>query len=173
VPAVEGRAVVLAGSCSAATRAQIERAKMAWPNIKLEADRIASGAPVAREAVDWALAQPAATPVLVYSSAVPEEVAAVQQRYGRESAGAMIEETLGMIATGLVAGGMHRLIVAGGETAGAVVSALGITGLKIGREIDPGVPWTESLDERRLALALKSGNFGADDFFQKAFGMLA
>src|SRR5205085_1481836 len=100
MPAVKGRAAVLAGSCSAATRAQIERAKAAWPNVKLEADRIASGALVAKEAVDWALAQPDMTPVLIYSSAEPEEVAAIQQRYGRERAGAMIEETLGMIATG-------------------------------------------------------------------------
>jgi uncharacterized protein YgbK (DUF1537 family) len=173
VPKVEGRAVVLAGSCSAATRAQIEHAKAFWPSLKLEAERIAYGAPVAREIIDWALSQPADTPVLIYSSAEPEEVAATQQRYGREEAGAMIEETLGMIATGLVAGGARRLIVAGGETAGAVVSALGVTALKIGREIDPGVPWTESLGKPRLALALKSGNFGGVDFFAKAFGMLS
>lgn len=173
VPKVEGRAVVLAGSCSAATRAQIEHAKAFWPSLKLEAERIASGVPMAREIIDWAMAQPAEAPVLIYSSAEPEEVAATQKRYGREKAGAMIEETLGMIATGLVAGGITRLIVAGGETAGAVVSALGITGLRIGREIDPGVPWTESLGKPRLALALKSGNFGGTDFFAKAFGMLS
>ena len=111
--------------------------------------------------------------MLIYSSAAPEEVAAVQQRYGRERAGAMMEEALGAIAAGLVAGGARRIIVAGGETAGAVVSTLGVTGLKIGREIDPGVPWTESLGEPRLALALKSGNFGGVDFFPKAFGMLS
>jgi uncharacterized protein YgbK (DUF1537 family) len=173
VPEVKGRAVVLAGSCSTATRGQIEHAKKLWPSLKLEADRIATGAPIAHETIDWTLAQPAETPVLLYSSAAPEEVAAVQQRYGRERAGAMLEETLGMIATGLVAGGVRQIIVAGGETAGAVVSALGVTGLKIGREIDPGVPWTESIGEPRLALALKSGNFGAGDFFAKAFGMLA
>ena len=163
---------MLAGSCSTATRGQIAHAQEIWPSMKLEPDRIASGAPVAREAIDWALAQPADTPVLIYSSAAPEEVAAVQQRYGRERAGAMLEETLGLIATGLVAGGARQMIVAGGETAGAVVSALGVKGLRIGREIDPGVPWTESLGEPRLALALKSGNFGAPDFFPKAFGML-
>ena len=173
MPAVEGRAAVLAGSCSAATRGQIEYAKRLWPHCKLEPGRIATGEPVAAETVAWALAQPGDTPVLVYGSAPPEEVAAVQQRYGRERAGEMMEEALGAIASGLVAAGVRRLVVAGGETAGAVVSALGITALKIGREIDPGVPWTESIGEPRLALALKSGNFGGEDFFQKAFGMLA
>jgi uncharacterized protein YgbK (DUF1537 family) len=173
LPSARGRAVVLAGSCSTATRGQIKHAAKTWPHQKLDPDRIASGAPVAREVIDWALAQPADTPVLIYSSAAPEEVAAVQQRYGRERAGTMLEETLGMIATGLAAGGVRRIIIAGGETAGAVVSALAVTGLKIGREIDPGVPWTESIGEPRLALALKSGNFGTPDFFPKAFGMLA
>jgi uncharacterized protein YgbK (DUF1537 family) len=65
------------------------------------------------------------------------------------------------------------LIVAGGETSGAVVQALAVSALRIGPEIDPGVPWTETLSEPRLALALKSGNFGAEDFFEKAFKMLA
>ena len=117
--------------------------------------------------------QPENAPVLIYGSAPPEEVKAVQARYGREKAGAMMEETLGKIAAKLVAGGARRMIVAGGETAGAVVSSLGIEGLKIGREIDPGVPWTESIGEPKLALALKSGNFGGVDFFSKAFGMLS
>jgi uncharacterized protein YgbK (DUF1537 family) len=128
---------------------------------------------VADEVIAWALAQPADAPVLIYSSAAPEEVAAVQKRYGRERAGAMMEETLGKIASGLVGNGFRRIIVAGGETAGAVVSALGVTGLRIGSEIDPGVPWTEPLGKPRLALALKSGNFGGVDFFPKALGMVS
>lgn len=81
----------------------------------------------------------------------------------------MIERTLGRIARGLVDKGVHRLVVAGGETAGAVVGALGVEGLAIGPEIDPGVPWTFSIGRPTLALALKSGNFGAPDFFTKAF----
>ena len=81
----------------------------------------------------------------------------------------MVEQTLGRIAQALVAAGVRRLIVAGGETSGAVVSALAVEGLRIGPEIDPGVPWTFSLGEPTLALALKSGNFGAPDFFEKAF----
>jgi uncharacterized protein YgbK (DUF1537 family) len=96
-------------------------------------------------------------------------VAAVQEKLGREHAGTLVEETLAKIAKGLVSRGVRRLVVAGGETSGAIVSALGVEGLQIGAEIDPGVPWTASLNEPRLALALKSGNFGTPDFFTKAF----
>jgi uncharacterized protein YgbK (DUF1537 family) len=97
----------------------------------------------------------------------------VQAALGRERAGAMVEKALSDIAKDLVARGARRLVVAGGETSGAVVTALGITGLRVGAEIDPGVPWTTSLDEKPIALALKSGNFGGDDFFLKAFKKLA
>jgi uncharacterized protein YgbK (DUF1537 family) len=93
----------------------------------------------------------------------------VQDKLGREHAGAMIERALAAIAQGLVATGVRRLVVAGGETSGAVVGALGVEGLLIGPEIDPGVPWTFSIGQPTLALALKSGNFGAPDFFTKAF----
>ncbi len=172
LPAVEGRAAVLAGSCSQATRQQVAHASRRWPHRKLDADRIAEGAPVVREVLDWAAAQPKDAPVLIYSSADPEEVAAIQARYGRDRAGAMMETALGEIAKGLVDAGARRLVVAGGETSGAVVSALGVTGLRIGPEIDPGVPWTETIGGLRLALALKSGNFGSEDFFSKAIGML-
>ena len=173
LPQASGRAIVLAGSCSSATLGQIAHASKLWPNQKLDPDRIAAGEDVAGEVARWALRQPEKAPVLIYGSAPPDEVKAVQARYGREKAGAMMEDTLGAIAVKLVAGGARRIVVAGGETAGAVVSNLGIEGLKIGREIDPGVPWTESLSEPRLALALKSGNFGGVDFFSKAFGMLS
>ncbi|MGD8809251.1 MAG: nucleotide-binding domain containing protein, partial [Gammaproteobacteria bacterium] len=107
-----------------------------------------------------------------YSSAEPADVGAIQARHGRELAGAMLEACMGQIAEGLVAAGTRRLVVAGGETAGAVVSALGVTALRIGPEIDPGVPWTETSSDPRLALALKSGNFGGEDFFAKALNML-
>ena len=110
--------------------------------------------------------------MLIYASADPDEVARIQARHGVEAAGAMVEEVMGGLAKTLVASGFSRLVVAGGETSGAVVSALGIEALGIGAEIDPGVPWTESLGEPRIALALKSGNFGGLDFFSKALGML-
>jgi uncharacterized protein YgbK (DUF1537 family) len=172
LPDAKGGAVVLAGSCSQATRAQVAYAGRRWPHRKLDADRIAEGAPVVRETLDWAAAQPKDAPVLIYSSADPAEVAAIQARYGRDRAGAMMEQALGAIAKGLVDAGARRLVVAGGETSGAVVSALGVAALRIGPEIDPGVPWTETIGGPRLALALKSGNFGGEDFFAKALGML-
>ena len=172
VPAARGRALVLAGSCSAATRAQIDRAKRVWPTLKLDPHRIAAGERVVDDAVAWASRQDEAAPILIYGSADPAEVAAVQAAYGRERAGAMIEDALGRIASELVGQGARRLIVAGGETAGAVVGALGVQALRIGIEIAPGVPWTETVDERRLALALKSGNFGGEDFFADAFARL-
>ena len=96
----------------------------------------------------------------------------MSRAFTKESADDLIEEAMGEIAKGLVAMGVRRLVVAGGETSGAVVSALGIEGVAIGAEIDPGVPWTASLDATPLALALKSGNFGSDDFFLKAFARL-
>jgi uncharacterized protein YgbK (DUF1537 family) len=85
----------------------------------------------------------------------------------------LVEGIFGDIARGLVARGVRRLVIAGGETAGAIVQALGVTGLRIGRQIDPGVPWTMSLGDPALALALKSGNFGAPDFFLRAFSVLS
>ena len=85
----------------------------------------------------------------------------------------MVERVFADIARELVVHGVRRLVIAGGETAGAVVQALGVTGLRIGRQIDPGVPWTASLDQPMLALALKSGNFGASDFFLRAFSVLS
>ena len=97
---------------------------------------------------------------------------AVQERLGRTRAGALTEQALAAVAIGLVEAGVRRLVVAGGETSGAIVSALHIAGLRIGPRIDPGVPWTVSLGEPALALALKSGNFGAEDFFIKALEML-
>ena len=95
-----------------------------------------------------------------------------QQALGREQAGILVEKALGKIAKELVGRGVRRLVVAGGETSGAVVTALGVTGLRVGAEIDPGVPWTASLGAEPVALALKSGNFGSDDFFLKAFQKL-
>jgi len=109
---------------------------------------------------------------LIYSSADPDTISEIQAAYGRERAGAMVEETLGSIARGLLDDGVNRFVVAGGETSGAVVSALDVRALRIGPEIDPGVPWTEAIGGVPLALALKSGNFGTEDFFVKSLDML-
>jgi uncharacterized protein YgbK (DUF1537 family) len=132
---------------------------------------IASGRDQATEVLGWARERLSQKPLLIYSTATPDQVSSIQSRLGREHAGELIEQTLGRIARGLVDAGVRRLVVAGGETSGAVVSALGVRGLYIGPEIDPGVPWTFSIGEPTLALALKSGNFGAPDFFTKAFAV--
>lgn len=171
LPQVTGRAAVLAGSCSQATRRQIAIAQKDWPHRKIDVHRIAAGDPVAAELLDWAASQDETTPVLIYGSADPDEVAAIQAQYGVTEAGEMVEKVIGAAAAGLAAQGVRRIVVAGGETAGAVVSALGVEALRIGPEIDTGVPWTESLGGSAIALALKSGNFGGEDFFAKALEM--
>jgi uncharacterized protein YgbK (DUF1537 family) len=170
--AVPGYAAVIAGSCSTATLAQIERFQREGPALAIDPLALGAGEPLVRRALDWARERLASGPVLIYASAPPDDVARIQERLGREHAGEMIEQALAEIATGLVAEGVRRLIVAGGETSGAVVQRLGVKALRIGPQIDPGVPWTATIGEPSLALALKSGNFGAPDFFAKAFAML-
>ncbi|HEV7345535.1 MAG TPA: 3-oxo-tetronate kinase [Devosia sp.] len=167
-----GRAAVLAGSCSAATRSQLRRACALWPSYQLDIDTIASGEDVAALALEWAAEQPERSPVVIYGSADPDTVASAQARYGRERAGEMMERVVGNIASGLCGQGTGRFIVAGGETSGAVVSALGIRALRIGQLIAPGVPWTQSISDSPVALSLKSGNFGGDDFFEHALDVL-
>jgi 3-dehydrotetronate 4-kinase len=170
LPRVAGAEAILAGSCSAATLGQIEQHKRAGrPALALDPMALAEGRDEAARALAFAEEQQGGAPVLISSSAPPEEVARVQERLGRERAGALVEDAMAQIARGLVGQGVRRLVVAGGETAGAVVDALGVKALKIGPPIDPGVPWTLSLGEPALLLALKSGNFGAPDFFIKAF----
>jgi uncharacterized protein YgbK (DUF1537 family) len=169
LPKVAGATAVISGSCSVATQGQVALMKKDHDAYELDPIAIASGRDVAAEALGWAAKRLGDKPILIYSTAAPEQVKSVQDRLGREHAGSMVEETMGKIARGLVADGVRRLLVAGGETSGAVVGALGVEGLAIGPEIDPGVPWTFSIGEPALALALKSGNFGTPDFFTKAF----
>jgi 3-dehydrotetronate 4-kinase len=164
---------VLSGSCSPATIAQVAYRRERAPLFVVDPMAVAAGRNVAEEALDWAKPLLGEEPILVAATASPETVSEVQRRLGRERAGALVEETLAAIARGLATDGARRLVIAGGETAGAVVQALGVTGLRIGRQIDPGVPWTMSLGEPVLALALKSGNFGAPDFFLRAFSVLS
>src|SRR4051794_11620619 len=173
LPAVGGAAAVLSGSCSEATRAQVAYIAERAPVFTIDPLMAAAGEDVAARALDWAAPLLGELPVVISATAPPDTVAAIQQRLGRERAGALVEEILARVAAGLVERGVRRLVVAGGETSGAVVQALGITGLRIGRQIDPGVPWTVSLGDPKLALALKSGNFGAEDFFLRAFDVLS
>lgn len=173
LPTIAGKAAVLAGSCSRATRGQVAHAKARWPSFEVDAMRIAHGKDVAAEALAWAAAQSPNSPVLIYSSADPDTISEIQDALGRDRAGALVENAMGVIAQGLLGTGVRRLVVAGGETSGAVTQALGVQALRIGPEIDPGVPWTETVGGEPMALALKSGNFGSEDFFEKALGMLA
>ncbi len=176
LPRVAGPAAVLSGSCSTATLAQVAHMREHAPVFTIDPVAAAEGG-VTPQALAWARPLLGDRPILISATAPPEKVAEAQNRLGRERAGAVVEETLAAIARGLVEAGVRRLVVAGGETAGAVVQALGVTGLRIGRQIDPGVPWTASLPSGRgepvLALALKSGNFGAPDFFLRAFRVLS
>ena len=169
LPTVGGHAAVLAGSCSAATLEQIERFAASGPVLALDPLALVESGEEVQRAIAWAEERLGEAPLLIRSSAPPEEVARVQEAAGRERIGAVIEAAMARIAVALVERGVRRLVVAGGETSGAVVAALGVRALRIGPPIDPGVPWTVSLDEPHLALALKSGNFGAPDFFRKAF----
>ena len=168
LPAVGGMAAVLAGSCSSATLAQVEHAKSLWPAFHVDPIAISEGRDVGKEAIEFAGARIADGPVLIYASAAPEVVGDIQNRLGREQAGSMVEAAFARIAGELVERGVRKLVVAGGETSGAVVSALKVRALRIGPQIDPGVPWTASIGDPELALALKSGNFGTTDFFEKA-----
>jgi 3-dehydrotetronate 4-kinase len=173
LPRVDGAAAVLAGSCSRATLAQLGHARTHVPVWQLDVLATPDASKLAAAALDWARGSLGDTPIVIAASAPPDTVAAVQQKLGREAAGALIESALAEIAAGIVDAGVRHLVVAGGETAGAVVQQLGVRSLRIGAEIDPGVPWTYAEGSGApLLLALKSGNFGAPDFFTKAFALL-
>lgn len=168
-PAVAGAAAILAGSCSRATRAQVAYARTRLPVFDLSERDLERPEALADEALAWASSRLGEQPILITASAPPERVAENQRRYGSEEASARVEETLAAIARGLRERGVGRFVVAGGETSGAIVAALAVEALRIGRPIAPGVPWTTTLEGPPLALALKSGNFGGEDFFLRAW----
>lgn len=172
LPRVAGHAAVVSGSCSEMTNAQVGHWTQARPAYRLDPIALAKDSRAVEAAVDWALARVAKEPVLIYATSTPEEVQRAQDALGVARAGEVVEAALAHVARKLVAAGTRKLIVAGGETSGAVVGALGVRALRIGSQIDPGVPWTQSLDAQPIALALKSGNFGTVDFFTKALAQL-
>jgi 3-dehydrotetronate 4-kinase len=173
LPTCDGPAAVLAGSCSRATLAQLGYARDHLPVFELDALATPDAAALSEAALTWAKDKIGDKPVVIAASAPPEKVSALQSRLGRDRAGALIEDAVARIAESLVARGVRRMVVAGGETSGAVVGRLGVQSLRIGAEIDPGVPWTLASGRGPdLLLALKSGNFGATDFFLKAFRLL-
>jgi 3-dehydrotetronate 4-kinase len=172
-PAFSGRRAVIAGSCSSATQAQVAAMAARHPAWRVDPRALAAGQPVVSQALAWAAPLLGDGPVLIYATANAAEVRAAQAELGVGRAGTLVEEALSGIAAGLVDRGVDQLIVAGGETAGAVVKALGVEALQIGPEIDPGVPWTATAGSAHpVALALKSGNFGTADFFLKAWSRL-
>ncbi len=208
LPAPMGHRAIISGSCSAATQTQvadfigrggaafhIDPLQAAKPAAKSAAKPAATGQPLAAQALAWALPRLGQQPVLIYATAAPDAVRAVQAQLGAEQAGALVEATLAQVATGLVQAGVGQLLLAGGETSGACVQALGIQQLRIGPQIDPGVPWCHAARlglqvamepglhlalepglnlalKPGLHLALKSGNFGGPDFFTRAFALL-
>jgi uncharacterized protein YgbK (DUF1537 family) len=164
-----GHSAVLAGSCSPSTQGQVMEMRKFRPSFSIDPLRIARGADVASEVLEWAAPRLSKLPLLIYSSKDAHAVQEIQSTLGRNESSGLIEKTFGVIATGLVALGVRNLVVAGGETSGAVVSALGVDSLRIEDEIEPGVPWTLTLGDPPMALALKSGNFGGRHFFRRAF----
>ena len=184
LPPASGLRAVVSGSCSLATQGQVEHARAAgMPTFAVDPLQVAAGVDVVAQALAWARARLAERegdrkqPLLITATAAATDLHAVQSRLGAARAGELVEHTLAAIACGLVQAGVRQLVVAGGETSGAVVQALGITQLQIGTQIDPGVPWcaAQSLAAggQGVHIALKSGNFGTVDFFSKAFSALA
>ncbi|QOZ10995.1 3-oxo-tetronate kinase [Bradyrhizobium sp. CCBAU 51765] len=170
---VGGPAACLAGSCSQATLQQIANAERIMPVLHLDPDRIIARADEVQRALDWAAPRLADGPVLIASSSTPDQVAALQARHGRDAAGHAIEQAMADIAESLVKSGVRRLIVAGGETSGAVVDRLKIPGFLVGVEIAAGVPVLRAVGAASdMLLALKSGNFGGAEFFSDALRLM-
>ncbi len=177
LPHVDGLQAIVSGSCSRATNAQVAAfIATGAPALAIDPLRLQQGSSaieqVIAEALVFSQAHLAKGPVLVYSTAEPEALKHIQDQMGVHVAGQLVEQTLARIAVGLVKQGVGQLIVAGGETSGSVVQALGMTQLQIGVQIDPGVPWCAgktAVSEKTLHITLKSGNFGTPDFFSKAF----
>jgi uncharacterized protein YgbK (DUF1537 family) len=163
----DGPEAILAGSCSGATRRQIDLHKQNHPTLPIDVDKVMSGETTSDQIVEFMTRNRGKAP-LAYSSGAPEDVNAMQAKYGREDVASKLDVLFADTARKLVQSGVTRLVVAGGETSGAVVSALNLGALTIGQEIDPGVPVLLSQGNAPIALALKSGNFGAPDFFAKA-----
>ncbi len=172
--AVGGPAACLAGSCSQATLQQIAKAEQAMPVLHLNSEQIVAGKDETQRALGWALERLSKGPILIASSSTPDQVAALQARHGRDAAGHAIEQAMADIAEGLVKSGVRRLVVAGGETSGAVVDRLRIPGFLVGPEIAAGVPVLRAVGAKdgEMLLALKSGNFGGPEFFSDALKLM-
>lgn len=171
---IGGPAACLAGSCSQATLEQITKAEKTMPVLHLDPEQVMAGSDETRRALAWAKKHLGKGPILIASSSTPDQVAALQARHGRDKAGHAIEQAMADIAEGLMQAGVRRLVVAGGETSGAVVDRLGIPGFLVGPEIAAGVPVLRAVGARdgEMLLALKSGNFGGPEFFNDALALM-
>ena len=171
---VGGPAACLAGSCSQATLQQIANAERVMPVLHLDSEQAVAGKTEAQRALSWASEHLGRGPILIASSSTPDRIAALQARHGRDAAGHAIEQAMADIAEGLVQSGVRRLVVAGGETSGAVVDRLGIPGFLVGAEIAAGVPVLRAVGAKQgaMLLALKSGNFGGPEFFSDALKLM-
>ncbi|AXA42821.1 3-oxo-tetronate kinase [Rhizobium leguminosarum] len=171
---VGGLSAIVAGSCSKATLHQLDVAERSMPVLRLDPERLLAGPDEIAAAISWAGDRISAGPVVIAASAVPETVSRLQSLHGREASGHAIETATSIIAAELVEKGVRRLVVAGGETSGAAVDRLAIPAFLIGPEIAPGVPVLRTVGNAQgdMLLALKSGNFGGEDFFTAALAMM-
>ncbi|RWX04245.1 four-carbon acid sugar kinase family protein [Rhizobium leguminosarum] len=171
---VGGLSAIVAGSCSKATLHQLDIAERSMPVLQLDPERLLAGPDEIAAAISWAGDRISAGPVVIAASAAPETVARLQSLHGREASGHAIETATSIIAAELVGRGVRRLVVAGGETSGAAVDRLAIPAFLIGPEIAPGVPVLRTVGNAQgdMLLALKSGNFGGEDFFTAALAMM-
>ena len=161
------RAVVLSGSCSEMTNRQVARYRQHAPALALDVARCLEDADYPAELAQWVLAQPLAPAPLVYATTSPGELARIQESHGQQAASDAVEHCFARLAQLLQGTGVDGFIIAGGETSSRITQALGVKAFHIGPQIAPGVPWVRAIDAP-LSLALKSGNFGDEDFFDKA-----
>ena len=168
LPKIPGNGVILSGSCSVRTQEQVAQAEKHFPSFYLDPFQLQKEPGWVEEAIQWALTQIPKSPVLIYTTGPPEKVQEIQKALGEDQAGEIIESALTMVAQALAKTGVRKFVIAGGETSGAIVKALGMSQMQIGPEIAPGVPWCVGLGEPPVLLALKSGNFGSVDFFHEA-----
>lgn len=174
LPRITGPSVILAGSCSSATNAQVAAFEAAGgSSYRVDPLALAADPTALAAAAGWVRTNLGERPILIRSTTRPDALRDVQARLGVELAAFLVENALSHLAGQAVKAGARRVVVAGGETSGAVLRELGVRLLRIGPEIDPGVPWTATLDDEPLALALKSGNFGSPDFFTRSFQVLS
>jgi uncharacterized protein YgbK (DUF1537 family) len=170
LPRIDGGSVVLAGSASKATNAQVAEWRASRPSFRIDPIALSRGEPVVERAVEFVRGHDET--VLIYATTSTDEVKLAQKELGVEKAGHLVEAALASIACKLREVGVRKFVVAGGETSGAVVQALDVRSLRIGLQIDPGIPATQSISAKPLGLALKSGNFGTINFFAKALEAL-